>query len=156
MDGGSWHCTGDRNQEHPQEKEMQKSKMAVWGGLTNSCEKTGSKKQRVKGKIYPFEYRSTDKPKGTKKILPTQLSVLVANTLVLILSDIYSSIIYTYMYVGCQLFSLNDISMLMDKYLQWFCFYFFGDGVFYIKTFYSFPDSSNYNYRLLKVGTVIS
>ena len=34
MDGSSWHCTGDRNQDHPQEKEMQKSKMAVWGGLT--------------------------------------------------------------------------------------------------------------------------
>ena len=27
MDGGSWHCTGDREQDHPQEKEMQKSKM---------------------------------------------------------------------------------------------------------------------------------
>ena len=39
------------------EKEMQKSKMAVWGGLTNSCEKKGSEKQRRKGKIYPFEYR---------------------------------------------------------------------------------------------------
>ena len=39
MDGGSWHCTGDRDQDHPQEKEMQKSKMAAWGGLTNSCEK---------------------------------------------------------------------------------------------------------------------
>ena len=26
MDGGSWHCTGDREQDHPQEKEMQKSK----------------------------------------------------------------------------------------------------------------------------------
>ena len=26
---GSSHCTGDRNQDHPQEKEMQKSKMAV-------------------------------------------------------------------------------------------------------------------------------
>ena len=39
MDGGSWHCTGDRDQDHPQEKEMQKSKMAVWGGLTNNCEK---------------------------------------------------------------------------------------------------------------------
>ena len=38
-------------------KEMQKSKMAVWGGLTNSCEKKGSKKQRRKGKIYPFECR---------------------------------------------------------------------------------------------------
>ena len=25
---------------------MQKSKMAVWGGLTNSCEKKRSKKQR--------------------------------------------------------------------------------------------------------------
>ena len=28
----------DRNQDHPQEKEMQKSKVAIWGGLTNSCE----------------------------------------------------------------------------------------------------------------------
>ena len=32
-------------------KEMQKSKMAVWGGLTNSCEKKRSEKQRIKGKI---------------------------------------------------------------------------------------------------------
>ena len=28
--------------------------MAVWGGLTNSCEKKTSKKQRRKGKIYHF------------------------------------------------------------------------------------------------------
>ena len=39
MDGGSGHCTRNRNQDHPQEKEMQESKMIVWGGLTNSCEK---------------------------------------------------------------------------------------------------------------------
>ena len=32
-------------------KEMKKSKMAVWGGLTNSCEKKRSEKQRRKGKI---------------------------------------------------------------------------------------------------------
>ena len=32
-------------------KEMQKIKMAVWGGLTNSCEKKRSEKQRRKGKI---------------------------------------------------------------------------------------------------------
>ena len=32
-------------------KEMQKSKMVVWGGLTNSCEKKRSKKKRRKGKI---------------------------------------------------------------------------------------------------------
>ena len=51
MDGGSRHCTGDRDQGHPHGKEMQKSKMAVWGGLTNSCEKKRSEKQRRKGKI---------------------------------------------------------------------------------------------------------
>ena len=28
MDGGLWHCTGSRDQDHPQEKEMQKGKMA--------------------------------------------------------------------------------------------------------------------------------
>ena len=33
MDGGLWRCTGDRDQDHPQEKEMQKSKMAVWEAL---------------------------------------------------------------------------------------------------------------------------
>ena len=26
MDGGLWHCTGDRDQDHPQEEEMQKPK----------------------------------------------------------------------------------------------------------------------------------
>ena len=45
------HCTGGRVQDHPHEKEMQKSKVAVWGGLTNSCEKKRSKKPRRKGKI---------------------------------------------------------------------------------------------------------
>ena len=44
-------------ENHSQEKEMQKSKMAVWGDLTISCEKKRSKKQRRKGKIYPFECR---------------------------------------------------------------------------------------------------
>ena len=27
------YCTGDRDQDHSHRKEMQKSKMAVWGGL---------------------------------------------------------------------------------------------------------------------------
>ena len=34
----------------PREK-IQNSKMAVWGGLINSCEKKTSEKQRRKGKI---------------------------------------------------------------------------------------------------------
>ena len=44
-------CTGDRDQDHPHGKEMQKSKMAVWGGPTNSSEKKKGEKQRRKGKI---------------------------------------------------------------------------------------------------------
>ena len=45
----------------PMEK---KCKKAVWGGLTNSCEKKRSEKQRRKGKIYPFECRV---PKNSKE-----------------------------------------------------------------------------------------
>ena len=48
---------------HPHGKEVQKSKMAVWGGLTNSCEKKRGEKQRRKEKIYPFEFRV---PKNSK------------------------------------------------------------------------------------------
>ena len=48
----------------PTKKKCKKSKMAVCGGLTNSCEKKGSEKQRRKGKIYPFECRI---PKNSKE-----------------------------------------------------------------------------------------
>ena len=48
MEWGSWHCTGDRDQDHPRGKEMQKSKMAVWGGLTNSCEEKQKAKEKEK------------------------------------------------------------------------------------------------------------
>ena len=50
MDGDLWHCRGDRNQDHPQEKEMQKDKMVVQGGLKNSWEK--KKKLKAKEKRY--------------------------------------------------------------------------------------------------------
>ena len=33
MDGESWYCTEGRDQDHPREKEMQKGKIVVWGGL---------------------------------------------------------------------------------------------------------------------------
>ena len=48
----------------PKEKKFKKSKMAVWGGLTNSCENNRSKKQRRNGRIYPFECRV---PKNSKE-----------------------------------------------------------------------------------------
>ena len=40
-----------QDQDHFHGKEMQKSKMAIWGGLTNSCEKKRGEKQWTKGKI---------------------------------------------------------------------------------------------------------
>ena len=48
MDRGSQHCRGGGDWKHPQEKEMQKGKMVVWGGFTNSWEKKRSERQRKK------------------------------------------------------------------------------------------------------------
>ena len=53
-----------KNLKKLKKKEMQKSKLAVWGGLTNSSDKKRSKKQRRKGKIYPSECRV---PKNSKE-----------------------------------------------------------------------------------------
>ena len=63
MDRGSWHCIGGRDQDHLEEKETQKGKIVVWGGLTNSWEKKRSKRQRRKGKIHPSESRVPKKRK---------------------------------------------------------------------------------------------
>ena len=51
----------------PMEKKMQKSKMAVWGGLTNTCEKKRSKKQRRKGKITHLNAEFQITPRRDKK-----------------------------------------------------------------------------------------
>ena len=53
MAGGLWHYTG--GQDHLQGKEMQKGKMIIWGGLTNSWEKKAGQRLRRKGKTYPSE-----------------------------------------------------------------------------------------------------
>ena len=45
MDGSLWHCIGGSDQDHPQEKEMQKGKIIVWGGLT-----IAEKRSEAKGK----------------------------------------------------------------------------------------------------------
>ena len=52
------------DQDIPQEKEMQKGKMVVWGGPTDSWKKKRHKRQRRKGKIYPSECRD---PKNSKE-----------------------------------------------------------------------------------------
>ena len=53
MDRGSWHCTGDSNQDHAQEKEMQKGKTVVQGGLTK-MRKEKTQKARHKRKDIPI------------------------------------------------------------------------------------------------------
>ena len=65
MEGTLWHCTGDRNQDHPQEKEMQKK--AKWlsdEALQIAVKRREVEKQKRKGKIYPFECRV---PKNSKE-----------------------------------------------------------------------------------------
>ena len=57
MDGGPWHCTGVKDQDHSQEEEMEKGKTVVWGGLTNRFEKKRNERQRRKRKIYSSECR---------------------------------------------------------------------------------------------------
>ena len=53
----------DRDEDHPHGKEMQKSKMTVWGGLTTSCEKKRSE-SKEKRKDISTECRV---PKNSKK-----------------------------------------------------------------------------------------
>ena len=53
--------------------------MAVWGGLTNSCEKKGSEKQRRKGKMYPFECRVPKNSKDKKAFLSNQCKEIEEN-----------------------------------------------------------------------------
>ena len=48
----------------PKKKKGKKAKIIVSGGVTNNCEKKRSKRQRRKGKIYPFECRV---PKNSKE-----------------------------------------------------------------------------------------
>ena len=49
----------------PKKKKFKKEKWLSEGGLTNSCEKKRSQRQRRKGKISPFECRD---PKNSKEI----------------------------------------------------------------------------------------
>ena len=56
------HCTGGSDQNHPQEKEMQKAKWLSKEALQIAVKRKEVK--RRKGKIYPSEYRV---PKNNKE-----------------------------------------------------------------------------------------
>ena len=69
MDEGLWHCTGGGDQDHCQENKMQKGKMVVWGGLTNSWENKRRKRQRRKGKLYLSKCRVLKNSKRDKNAI---------------------------------------------------------------------------------------
>ena len=52
MDGGLWHCTGDRDQDHPHGKEMQKAK---W--LSGEALQIAVKRREVKSKGEKERYK---------------------------------------------------------------------------------------------------
>ena len=64
MDKYLQHCIGGGDLNLPPKKEIQKGKMVVWGGLTNSREKKKSERHRKKGKIHPSECKI---PKTSKE-----------------------------------------------------------------------------------------
>ena len=55
--------TRDRDQDHPHGKEMQKSKMAVWGGLTKAVKRREAKS---KGEKERYKHLNADSKKNSK------------------------------------------------------------------------------------------
>ena len=49
MDGGLWHCTRDKNQDHPQEKEVQKAKWLSEEPLQIAVKRREAKSKGEKG-----------------------------------------------------------------------------------------------------------
>ena len=72
---------------------MQKGKIVVWGGLTNSWEKKRNERQRRKGKIYPSECRVPEKARKDKKsFLSEQCKEVVENNRIGKTRDLFKKI----------------------------------------------------------------
>ena len=69
MDGGLWHCTRGRNQDNPQEKEMQKGQM-VFEEALQIAEKRREAKGKGEKEIYPFECRVPKNSEERQESLP--------------------------------------------------------------------------------------
>ena len=54
MDGGSWYCIGCTDQDHSQEKEMQKGKMVLWLEVLQIAEKRGEAKGKGEKERYIY------------------------------------------------------------------------------------------------------
>ena len=86
--------------------------MAVWGGLKKSCEKKRSKKQRRKGKIYPFECRvpKNNKDRDKKAFLSDQCKELEENNRMEKTRDVFKKIRDTKGTFHAKMGSIKDIN----------------------------------------------
>ena len=50
MDGGSWHCAGGREQDHPQQNEMQEAKIVVSNALQIAVKRREAKSKGEKAR----------------------------------------------------------------------------------------------------------
>ena len=64
MDGGFWHCTGGRDQDHPQEKEMQKEKNGCLRRPYKYLWKEEKRKAKEKRKEIPTWMQSSKDEQG--------------------------------------------------------------------------------------------
>ena len=67
MDGGSWHCRGDKDQDHPQGKKMQKSKNGCLRRPYKYLWKEVKRKAKEKRKDIPIWLQSSREQQGDKK-----------------------------------------------------------------------------------------
>ena len=64
MDGGSKHCTGDRDQDHPQEKKCKKAELL----FEEALEVTGKRREvKSKGEKEKYTHLNARVPKNSKE-----------------------------------------------------------------------------------------
>ena len=88
--------------------------MAVWEGLTNSCEKTRIEKQRRKGKIYPFECRVPKNSRDKKAFLSDQWKEIEENTRMGKTRDLFKKIRDTKGTLHAKMGSLKETEMVWN------------------------------------------
>ena len=93
MDGGLLHCTGGRDQDHPQEKEMQKGKMVVWEALqiTEKRREANRKGEKERYTHLNAEFQRTAK-RNKKAFLSDQCKEIEENNRMGKTSDLFKNI----------------------------------------------------------------
>ena len=72
MDGGSRHCTEDRDQDHPQEKEMQKSKWLSEEDIQIAVKRRQSKSKGEKERYTHMNAEFQRITRRDKKVFPSE------------------------------------------------------------------------------------